>query len=210
MSYEAADRVLSISFVRDPEEHADMMLQAGRRMVTETDSSVAWWKAIGTAIGFGVVVAIVMELYRRILLPVILDPSEIAPFGTAALELLPLILLVVALFAFLYARASRRRRRVLISRLRPGVFVDVDIFSKGICVSNGGQSTVEVDWPAVRNIFAVRDGMEIECEVFVFHIPLRAFASRAAFNEAGQEIRNVWREALKREHDGKMIAAGLD
>ena len=52
--------------------------------------------------------------------------------------------------------------------------------------------------------------MEIECEVFVFRIPMRAFASRAAFNEAGQEIRNIWREALKREHDGKTIAAGLD
>lgn len=80
-------------------------------------------------------------------------PSS-GPLGTATLELLPLILLVGALFVFLYARRVRRRRRALISRLRPGVFVDVDIFSKGISVSSGGQSTVEVDWPAVRNIFA--------------------------------------------------------
>ena len=52
--------------------------------------------------------------------------------------------------------------------------------------------------------------MEIECELSVIFIPERAFANRAAFNEAGREMRNVWRQALKRDHDSRMVAAGLD
>jgi hypothetical protein len=210
MNYEAADRVLSISFLREPEEHANAILEADRRMTTAPDEGGrATGRALGAAVGFAAAVGIIMELHRRFILPLILEPSDIPPLGTAVLELLPFFLLVVALFATLYVRASRRRRHGLTSRLRPGVFVDVDIFSKGIAVS-ADQSRFEVDWSGVRDVVAVPNGMEIECEAAVIFIPARAFANRAAFSEAGKEIRNVWREALKRDHDGKMVAAGLD
>jgi len=210
MSYAAADRVLSISFAREPEEHADALAEAGRRMFSDTDEEGrAWGKALGTAIGFGAVVGIVMELYRRFILPLMLDASEIAPLHVAALEMLPFFFLVSALVVTLYVRAARRQHRGVISRLRPGIFVDVDIFSKGLVLTTG-QSSFTADWSEVRDVVGVRNGMEIECELSVIFIPERAFANRAAFNEAGREIRNVWRQALKRDHDSRMVAAGLD
>jgi hypothetical protein len=208
MSYEAADRVLSISFVRDPREHADVMLDMGRRMTTGRDPLSAW-TGFGIAIGFGAVVGIVMEVYRRFVLPLLLGPSEIAPLGTVAIQLLPLVLLIVALYVTLHLRIARRRRKALVSRLDPNLVIDVDIFSKGI-VSSSGRFTVEIDWPAVTDIVVNGSRIEVECESFAIYLPERAFANRAAFGEAAKELRKLWREAAKRERDSKMMAAGLD
>lgn len=69
---------------------------------------------------------------------------------------------------------------------------------------------IEVDWLAVRAVFADGSRIEIECESIALYLPERAFTDRKAFAEAAKTIRNLWREALKREHDGKMVAAGLD
>jgi hypothetical protein len=208
MSYEAADRVLSLSFNRDPVEHADVMLATGRRMMTSTRPS-SGGAGLVIAIGFGAVVGIAMEIHRRFLLPLIVGPSEIAPLGTVALQLLPLIILILALYAFLYVRALRRQRNALVSRLEPNVFVDVDIFPEGIRLSSD-QMRIELDWLAVRAVFADGSRIEIECESIALYLPERAFTDRKAFAEAAKTIRNLWREALKREHDGKMVAAGLD
>lgn len=208
MRYDPADRVLSLSFTRNPQEHADVMIESGRRMLTSTEPAYAWG-GFGVAIGFGAVVGIVMEIHRRFILPSLLGPSDITPLGTVALQLLPLILLAAALYIFLHRRAVQRQRRALISRLEPNLFIDVDIFSRGI-ISSSGQFTVEIDWPVVRDIFADAGRIEVECESFSVYIPERAFACRSAFNEAAKEIRDLWREALKRDRDSKMVAAGLD
>ena len=208
MGYDPATRILSLSFTRDPKEHADVMFETGRRMMTSTDPLSAW-AGFGVAIGFGAIVGIVMELHRRFVLPLILGPSEIAPLGTVIVQLLPLILLILALYAILYVRVARSRRRALTSRLEPNLVIDVDIFSQGIATSSG-QFSVEIDWPAVRNILLEGNRIEIECESFSLYLPERAFANRAAFTEAARELRKLWHEALKRERDSKMVAAGLD
>jgi hypothetical protein len=161
------------------------------------------------ALGFGVIVGIVMEVHRRYVLPLILGPSEVAPLGTVALQLLPLVLLIVALYAMLHRRATRRRRHALLSRLQPGLYIDVDIFSAGLISSSGGFA-IEIDWPVVRDIFVEAGRIELECESFSVYIPERAFSNRAAFNEAAREIRNLWREAVKHDRDSKMVAAGLE
>ena len=106
MPYDPATRVLSLSFTRDPEEHADVMLDAARRMVTETDPGLAWGRFIGFAIGLGATVGIVMEIHRRFVLPLILGPADIAPLGVVVVQLLPLVLVAVALYAWLYLRAG--------------------------------------------------------------------------------------------------------
>jgi hypothetical protein len=93
--------------------------------------------------------------------------------------------------------------------LRPGVAVDADFFTRGIRLSTD-QSVTQIDWTLVQSISAIDKSLEIDCESYAIHIPERAFASRAAFLDAGNQIRHVWREAVKRDRDGRMIAAGLD
>jgi len=161
------------------------------------------------AITFGAAVGIAMEIHRRFVLPLILGPSEIAPLGTVGLQLLPLILLVADFYAVVHRRIAKLRRKALLSRLEPDLIVDVDIFAQGI-VTTSGHSTVETDWTAVKNILIDGGRIEIECESFAIYLPERAFKDQAAFTDAAAELRKLRREALKREHDGRMIAAGLD
>jgi hypothetical protein len=209
MPYDPATRVLSLSYTRDPEEHADVMLGTARHMVTEADPGLAYGRFIGFAIGLGATVGIVMEIHRRFVLPLILGPADIAPFGIVFVQLLPLVLVAIALYVWLYYRTAKRQRNALIARLHPTSVVDIDIFTKGMSSTNG-QVSGEMDWLAVRNIVLDGSRIEIEVESFVVYIPQRAFASHAAFLEGAKEIRDLWREALKREHDSKMIAAGFD
>lgn len=208
MRYDPATRLLSLSFTRDPGEHADVMLELGRRMTTSADP-LSPWTGLGIALGFGAVVGIAMEVHRRFVLPLVLGPSENAPLGTVAVQVLPLVLLVAAGYVFLHLRVTRRRRKALISRLRPDLVVDVDIFSDGI-VSSSEQFAVEIDWPAVTNIVLDGSRIEIECESFAIYLPERAFSNRTAFTEAARELRSLWREAVKRDRDSRMLAAGLD
>ncbi|MCB1445730.1 MAG: hypothetical protein KDJ87_08000 [Rhizobiaceae bacterium] len=208
MGYEAADRILSVSFARDAEEHADVMLTAGRRMLAGP-ARISAWAAFAAAVGFGVAVGILMEIHRRLVLPLVLGPAEPAPLGTVVLQLLPLILMIAALYILLYRRAVRRRRAALVARLTPGVVIDVDIFPKGVAMASD-RVAIEVDWPAVRDVFAGANRIEMECEAFSLYIPERAFPDHAAFTRAGREVRNLWRAALKQERDSRMSEAGLD
>lgn len=209
MPYDPATRVLSLSYTRDPEEHADVMLDAARRMVTETDPGLAWGRVVGLAVGLGAAIGIVMEIHRHFVLPLVLGPADIAPFGIVFIQLLPLILVAIALYLWLGLRARRRQRNALIARLEPNAVVDIDIFAAGMSSTNSHVS-VEIDWLAVRDIVLDGSRLDIEVESFVTYIPQRAFASHSAFMEGAKEIRNRWREAHKRERDSKMIAAGLD
>lgn len=208
MAYDPATRVLSLSFARDPSEQADVMLEAGRRMTTSTEPMAAW-TGFGIAIGFGVLVGIVMELYRRFILPLVLGPSEVAPLGSVAVQLLPLILLLIALYSVLFVRTKTRRRQAIISKLEPGRVVDVDIFAKGVSMSSG-KATIEVDWSGVHDIVADSSRIELECEGFVVYIPARAFDGNAAYAAALKDIRHLWRDAVKLERDRRMVEAGLD
>jgi hypothetical protein len=208
MRYDPATRVLSLSFTRDPVEHADVMLEAGRRMTTSTDP-VSAWTGLGVAVGFGAIVGIVMEIHRRVILPMLLGPSEIAPLGTVTLQLLPVILLILALYVAIYRRAVRRRRNALISRIQPNTIVDVDIFADGMHFASG-QLAFDIDWPAVTSIVLDANRIEIECDSFATYLPDHAFANKAAFAETGKVLRRLWRDAAKHDHDRRMVAAGLD
>lgn len=207
MRYDPASRVLSLSFTRDPREHADVMLEMGRRLTTGTDP-LSVWTGFGLAIGFGAIVGIAMEIHRRFVLPLILGPAEIAPFGTVVVQILPLVVLIVALYGVLHRRATRRRLNALTSRLQRDQVVDVDIFTGGVVSSSGGFA-IEIDWPAVTNILADADRIEIECESFAIYLPERAFVGRLAYNDAARQLRRLWHEAVKHEHDSRMVAAGL-
>lgn len=208
MRYDPADRVLSLSFAREPEEHADVILEAGRRMLAGPGSGSPW-RMFFVAIGFGVVVGIAMEIHRRFVLPALLGTSDIAPLSVVAVQLLPVVILVLGLYALLHARTLRRRRSALVARLAPALYIDVDIFPTGISASSG-QVAIEVDWPAARNVFVDAGRIEIECESFSLYIPERAFADHKVFTDAAIEIRKLWREDVKHDRDSRMLAAGLE
>jgi hypothetical protein len=208
MPYEPSTRVLSVSFVRDPAEQADVTVEAGRRWMTGADT-LSTGAGVGIAVGFGAVAGLVMEIHRRFVLPLVLGSSDTVPLGTMAVQLLPLILLLGALFAWLHRRAQRRWRQAMTSRLTPGCIVDVDLYSQGVSMS-GGQTIIEIDWEAVRDVIADKNRIEIECEGFVVYVPARAFDGVAAYAQAVKDIRQLWRDALRLERDRKMIEAGLD
>ena len=203
MRTDAQNRIMSLSFRREPKEHADVMLQAGRRLMTPRNSSYGWTVFIG-AVAFGAVIGITMEVYRRFVLSPLLGIDEVTPLNIIILQLLPFLLLI---FALLYARArdvSKRRKQALIDRLEPGLFVDTDIFRDGLR-SSTGPLTITMEWTAVRNVLIDKTRIELEGESFSTYIPERAFENRPAFEAAAAQIRTLWQDAKRKQ---KQIAEG--
>lgn len=205
MRYDPATRIMTLSFIRSPEEHADVMMEAGKRLLRKTDA-VSPWTPFFVTIGVGAVVGITMEFYRRLVLPYILDQAEIVPLGAIAVQILPLILLAIAFYVVLLIRLTAGRRRMLIGKLESKLFIDTEVYENGISTSSG-QFTVEIDWLAVKNVIAGEHRIEVESEGYVIYFPERAFKSRAEFNEAATTMKNLWREARKRERDAALIRA---
>lgn len=208
MRYDPTTRLMTLSFVRDPAEHAGILMEVGKRLVTSTKRISAWVPFFG-AIAVGVVVGITMELYRHFVLPLMLHDAEIAPLSIVVLQLLPIILLLIALYIVAVVYVTRSRRKVLVSRFAPGVLMDVDIFEKGISTSSN-HFTVEMDWLCVKEIIVTEHRIDLESENGALYFPERAFADRRAFNEAVATFRRLWREAKKTERDTALIRAGVD
>lgn len=207
MRYDSADRILSLSFTRDPEEHAATMVDAGRRLMAPT-SRMSPWVPFTLMIAIGAVTGAAMELYRRYVLPPLLGTTDVMPLPVAFLVLLPVILIVIGLLVTLMVRAKRRQHRAIIARLEPKAFIDMDIFRQGIRVTNGPM-TMDVDWAGIRNVVAANKRIDLEAEGYVIYIPERAFENRAAFVRGSADIRKLWRDAMKHDRDNKMIEAGL-
>lgn len=208
MPYPPADRLLTISFERLPEEHVDAMIGVGRRLMADKRAASPW-VGFGMAIGLGVLISISMELHRRLILPYLFGITETAPLGTAILQFLPLLLIAVGIYYYLYRRTVRSQRTALVSHLAPGLVIDIEIFKTGVAASTGAFA-MEVDWTFISDVYVENNRVEIQCESLSLYIPERAFAKRTDFAEAFKLIRSTWREATKRDRDSKMVAAGLD
>jgi hypothetical protein len=208
MRYDAADRILSFSFARDPEEHAAAMMEAGHRLVAPI-RRVSPWRPFFIMIGIGVITGAAMELYRRYLLPPLLGTSDVASLPMALLVLLPLMLIAAALIVAYLVRAGIRQHNAIVARLDPKMFIDVDIFKDGIRVTSG-PLTMDIDWPGVHEIVSSNRRIDLEAEGYVVYIPERAFADRAAFARGAADIRKLWRNAVRHDRDSRMIEAGLD
>jgi hypothetical protein len=207
MRYDPASRIMTVSFPRDPEEHADVMLEAGKRFVASTNPGPAWMPFF-ILIGFGAIVGIVMELYRRLVLPGILHASEIVPLGVVLVQILPILLLAAGFYLILVVRLMASRRKTVISKLEPRLFIDADIYEEGISTSSSHIS-VQLDWIAVKSVAVNSNRIDVESEGYVIYFPERAFKNRAEFNEAAMTMRNLWREAKKAARDSKMAVAEL-
>jgi hypothetical protein len=204
MRTDAQNRIMSLSFQRDPKEHAEVMFSAGRRLMTPARGSSVW-PFFAIAIAFGAIVGLAMEGYRRFVLSPLLGVEDVTPLNIIVLQLLPIFLLLVAL---LYGRAlhvQQRRMRALTDRLQAGVFIDTDIYRDGV-KSSSGPVTVLIEWTSIREILLQKTRIEFVNESFVVYIPERAFANRQAFQAAAKQFRQLWLEAKLRQSEMKDAA----
>lgn len=197
MRYDAKDRIMSLSFQREPEEHVDVMLAAGRRMMTPNRASYNW-SIIGAAVGFGAVVGISMEIYRRFVLSPLLGVDEVTPLTVIVLQLLPLLLLISALVYGWIRYIGKRRKQMLLDRLEPDLFVDLDIFRDGLRMT-AGTLTLSLEWTGIRAILTGTQRIEFDGESFTAYVPERAFESRQAFEAAVGQFRAFWLEAKQKQ-----------
>lgn len=196
MRLDAQDRLLSVSFERDPKEHAGIMLAAGRRLLRPRRKRPAWMTLAGAVI-VGAAIGLSMEAYRIFVLEPLFGADRIVPLGIVALQILPLIVIFAALSVVFGTRAARRRRQALVERLGESQFVDVDIFREGIRTSSG-LLTLTLDWRGIHDIVISKDRIEFDADAFVCYIPARAFRSRSEFEAAVQQARRLRAEAQGR------------
>jgi len=193
MRTDAQSRIMSLSFKREPQEHAEIMLEAGRRFMT-SPLALRPWPLLAGAIGLGAVFGLVMEGYRVFILTPLLGIGEVAPLSVICLQLAP-ILLVAAGLLFGWARHVRQRRRqLLIARVGADMFADVDIFRDGIRTS-AGPLVVTLAWEGIRHITTGPSRIEFEADTFIAYLPERAFADHQAFQAAARQIHQLWLDA---------------
>lgn len=190
MRTDAQSRIMSLSFKREPEEHADVMIQAGRRMMTPR-KALSVGPFFAAAIAVGVVLALGMEAYRRFVLSPLLGNADVTPANVIFLQFLPLFVLAIILIYSFSALSHKRRRQALIERLDKNLFVDVDIYEEGMR-STSGPVTVMLEWKAIRDVAVKPSRLEFEGDSYVAYLPQRAFESRARFEEAAKKIRGLW------------------
>jgi hypothetical protein len=207
MRTDAQSRIMSLSFRREPKEHAEVMLEAGRRLTMSRSSAYGWLLLLG-AVAFGAAVGLVMEGYRRFILSPLFGIDDVAPLGVIILQLLPFFLLLFVLL-FTYARYARKRRKqALIDRLAPDQFVDTDIFTDGFTTS-AGPVTLSVDWVAVADVIVGDRRIEFVSDSFVAYIPERAFPDRRAFAAAGSQLYQLWQDAKRKQKEAADDPAAL-
>jgi hypothetical protein len=187
---------MSLSFMRDPKEHAEVMLAAGRRMMGRDTVRFTWQVWIG-AVLFGASFGLIMELYRRFVLARLLDVASVPPFNIIMLQVLPVLALLWVAFYVRARYGARRMVRNLEERLQTKTFIDTDIYADGIQSTTGGLQ-MQLEWSAVRNIVVRNKRIEFEGEAFVIYIPERAFPNPQAYDAAVKQLRQLWSEAKGR------------
>lgn len=208
MRFDPESRVLSFSFKRDRNEHAALMLMLGRRL-TSSIRRARPARTIAASIAAGLAFGLVVELYRLHVLPYLYGPEPTTPFLLMLALYLPLLALLALGSYFLVRRANARRLQILAGHLAKDEFVDVDVFRSGIASSAGGHS-IQTDWTAISEVF-VEDGLIVaQSEGHASYLPLRAFANKAAFDEAASMIRKLWHEAKRVERDRAMVSLDKD
>jgi hypothetical protein len=191
--YDPTSRVMSLSFDRNPAEHAGMLVASAEKLLTARGPAFSR-PMVAVLVAGGLGVGILMELYRRYVLALLTDLASIPTLGLAVLQLLPLLALAGL---GIYVHLSRRRRRIeaaLAARLDAKSFVDVDIFADGIRWTSGNV-TIQVDWNAVRQIGASGGRIELATDTFSLYLPQRAFHNPADFSDGLRQLRGLWRNA---------------
>lgn len=198
-------RVTQLSFKRLPEEHAEVMLRAGRLFLQSRSRRKPIPYLIGAVI-FGVTCGIGIEAFRQFVLAPYFGIEALPTIQVVAFEMLP-VMLAIGTGAVIQREIVRRgRRKRLIASLADHVMIDVDIYERGMETSIGGVFTY-CSWPAFRDVQLEKDAIIFFRDDMLFSIPARAFKDRREFDLRGREIVDLWKQAKKGGRDAAPVAA---
>lgn len=187
---------ISVSFIRQPDEHVAVMLRAGRRVARRSpqkvQNEVAWFFISAIAVGVGLPVLFYL-LRRYVYVPVFgLSPS-IHEAELAIIWLVP-SLMIYALILVYYRWAMRRRRAVMRSRIRPGVRITATANAQGASWAST-DTRIWFGWSEIINISRADGRIEFDLESFVTYIPASAFSDQQAQDAAFARILGFWQAA---------------
>lgn len=195
MRTDAQNRIMSLSFERDPQENAAVMFEAARRR-TRSGASILTGTWLFRFFVYAAAFGLAMELYRRYVLVHLAGLSTIPAFNILMLQVFPVFILIWLLLSW-HSRIDRQRSvKALADRLDKHVFVDIDIYRDGIQAATG-KTLVQMNWTAIRDISVLEGRIEFESEAWVSFIPLRAFQDRQDYLRRAKEIQALWRAALQ-------------
>jgi hypothetical protein len=197
MRYHASKRIMSLSYEREPQEHADVILSHGRRYMSAARPPFSWFAVLG-AIAFGLLIGLGLECYRRYALPYVLDASEIPTLSIILFQLLPFLLLISALILGRSRYLESFRKQSLASELPTHVFIDTDVYENGV-ETTSDHMTIWMSWSTVRDVNVAKKRIEIVSDAFVIYFPERAFSDKAAFNQAILQVSKFWRLAREQQ-----------
>lgn len=186
-------RVTQLSFKRLPEEHADVMLRAGKLFLQSRSRRKPVPYLIGAVI-FGIVCGVGIEAFRQFVLGPYFGIDALPTIQVVAFEMLPVMLAIGAGAVIQREIVRRGRRRRLIASLAENVMIDVDIYERGMETSVGGVFTY-CSWPAFRDVQLEKNAVTFFRDDTLFCIAARAFKDRKEFEARGQEIVELWKRS---------------
>jgi hypothetical protein len=197
-------RVTQLSFKRLPEEHADMMLRAGKLFLQSRSRRKPVPYLIGAVI-FGIVCGVGIEAFRQFVLASYFGIDTLPTIQVVAFEMLPVMLAIGAGAVIQREIVRRGRRRRLIASLADNVIIDIDVYERGMETSIGGVFTY-CSWSAVREVKVEKNAIVFLRDDALFAIPVRAFKDRKEFEARAAEVVDLWKLA-RRSHRTEGAAA---
>lgn len=186
-------RITQLSFKRLPEEHADLLLRAGKLFLQSRSRRRPVPYLIG-AVVFGIVCGVGIEAFRQFVLAPHFGIATLPTIQVVAFEMLPVMLAIGAGAVIQREIVRRGRRKRLIASLAENVMIDVDIYERGMETSIGGVFSY-CSWPAFLDVRQEKNAITFFRDDALFSIPARAFKDRKEFELRGQEIVDLWRRA---------------
>lgn len=196
-------RVTQLSFKRLPEEHADVMLRAGKLFLQSRSRRKPIPYLIGAVI-FGIVCGVGIEAFRQFVLAPYFGINSLPTIQVVAFEMLPVMLAIGAGAVIQREIVRRGRRKRLIASLAENVMIDVDIYERGMETSIGGVFAY-CSWPAFRDVQMEKNAITFFRDDTLFSIPARAFKDRKEFEARGREIVDLWKQAKKGGRDAPSV-----
>lgn len=201
-------RLIQISFKRLPDEHADMMIRAGRYFL-QSQGRRPVLPYLAGALLFGALSGVGLEAYRQYVLAPFFGIANLPEFGIIVFEMLP-VAFAIAAGAFVQHRlAVRARRKNLIRNLDKEVMIDIDVHEYGMEIARDGQ-VLTYEWTAFRKVEMAKGFLVFQQDDAIFSIPARAFKDKNAYLTQSHEIIGLWKEARKAALDEAAAAKMAD
>jgi len=190
------DHSMTVSFVRQPDEHLAVMRQAGRRFAARrspnAQNQAAWF--VLSAIAVGAALPVFFHLLREyVFIPIFGLAPSIDKGDMAIIWLVPTLILY-ALFLTYSTWQMRRRLAAMQARIRPDITITVTITPAG-ATWNTGQTSIWLAWSEIVDIGLRDKRIEFDLESFATYIPASAFSSEVEQQAAFARILGLWRAA---------------